>query len=331
MRQIGLLFGTADMLTVTRDYFRSKPRYRRDDGSEVRARHLIAHYQSLAIPPAWSDVRLASDMKLHLQAVGRDTAGRSQYRYHDGWVAVRDTVKWERLKAFGRALPDIRAVVASDLRNDSDIMRMVCAAAIHLIDQTNMRPGSTTHTRLTGTRGATTILTRQVSIGSNRVELSYTAKGGKDVEKLVHDRRLAEVLHRCAESGGRRLFDVTFGGEAFRLSPSHLNDYLKMVGGRSVSVKDFRTFEGSARAIEFLAGEDSNRSQYYRRRCLVAMANEVSHHLHNTPQMARKSYVHPRIIKAWEAGQLSEKLIKGRLRRGLERRETALMRFIERA
>ncbi len=102
MKRLGLTLGTTDMLTVRRRIRKSDTGYHRADGTVVRARHLIAHYNGLAIPPAWSDVKLASDPRLHLQAVGRDNAGRTQYRYHRNWVDGRDAVKWERLKNSAR-------------------------------------------------------------------------------------------------------------------------------------------------------------------------------------------------------------------------------------
>ena len=36
----------------------------------------------LGIPPAWTDVRIAPDPLMHIQACGTDAAGRVQYIYH---------------------------------------------------------------------------------------------------------------------------------------------------------------------------------------------------------------------------------------------------------
>ena len=48
---------------------------------------------SLAVPPAYEDVLYAADPKAHIQAIGRDAAGRLQYRYHPDWQRVRETAK----------------------------------------------------------------------------------------------------------------------------------------------------------------------------------------------------------------------------------------------
>src|SRR5471032_3340097 len=59
-------------------------------------RHVV-RLRSLAMPPAYIDVRYAPDPAAHLQAVGTDAAGRLQYRYHPKWTEVREAVKAQRL------------------------------------------------------------------------------------------------------------------------------------------------------------------------------------------------------------------------------------------
>ena len=51
----------------------------------------------MAVPPAYVEVRYAADPTSHLQAVGRDAAGRLQYRYHSDWEKVREQRKAHRL------------------------------------------------------------------------------------------------------------------------------------------------------------------------------------------------------------------------------------------
>src|SRR5207245_3394957 len=74
----------------------------------LRIRHLV-------IPPAWTDVWICPDPKGHVQATGRDARGRKQYLYHPRWREVRDAAKYERLAAFGEALPNIRERVERHL------------------------------------------------------------------------------------------------------------------------------------------------------------------------------------------------------------------------
>ena len=75
-------------------------RYVRPDGSAVRDEQTLKRIASLVIPPAWTDVWIATDPRGHIQATGRDAKGRKQYRYHPRWRAVRDETKYERMLAF---------------------------------------------------------------------------------------------------------------------------------------------------------------------------------------------------------------------------------------
>ena len=60
--------------------------------------------ESLAIPPAWTDVWICSRRNGHLLATGRDARGRKQYRYHPRWRAVRDEDKFGQLLEFAGGL-----------------------------------------------------------------------------------------------------------------------------------------------------------------------------------------------------------------------------------
>ena len=69
----------------------------------IRPLHGAERIARLAIPPAYEDVLYATDARAHLQAVGRDAAGRLQYRYHPDWTKVRETRKARQLQRRGIA------------------------------------------------------------------------------------------------------------------------------------------------------------------------------------------------------------------------------------
>ncbi len=91
-------------------------KFRTPDGQWVTDEEEIARIRKLAIPPAYTNVWICPLPEGHLQATGLDARGRRQYRYHPEWRQQRDEAKFERMQAFGRALPRIRARVARDLR-----------------------------------------------------------------------------------------------------------------------------------------------------------------------------------------------------------------------
>ena len=55
---------------------RGRFRYLDAQGARIKDAAIIARLDKLAIPPAWTDVRLAPGPKAKIQAVGRDVKGR---------------------------------------------------------------------------------------------------------------------------------------------------------------------------------------------------------------------------------------------------------------
>src|SRR5262245_47421187 len=74
-----------------------------ESGETVRDRATVAWLKSLAVPPAYAEVRYSADPSAHLQAIGRDAAGRWQYRYHPKWAEVREALKAQRLAGLAKA------------------------------------------------------------------------------------------------------------------------------------------------------------------------------------------------------------------------------------
>src|SRR5947207_10555463 len=107
-RNAGLHYVSDQMSGVRRRRAGSGFIYLGPYGRRVTDARVLARIRSLAIPPAWNDVWICPDSLGHVQATGRDAAGRKQYRYHEAWRKVRDATKFDRSVAFGRSLARIR-------------------------------------------------------------------------------------------------------------------------------------------------------------------------------------------------------------------------------
>jgi DNA topoisomerase-1 len=130
--------------------------YRTSDGCTLRDAVELARIHHLAIPPAYTSVWICPLPEGHLQATGRDARGRKQYRYHARWRELREAHKFDRLEAFGRALPRIRARVERDLRPDtqSGVTRARVLATIARLLDTTFLAWATMNTRAATTRTA---------------------------------------------------------------------------------------------------------------------------------------------------------------------------------
>jgi DNA topoisomerase-1 len=275
-------------------------------------------------------VYIAGDERGHIQAIGRDAEGRLQYRYHPDWDQARATAKKGRLKQLGSALPRVRNAVRKALAVPGLTRTKVVAAIVRLIDRALLRPGYEEYARSEGGRGASTLLKSDVALDGDRVVLVFKGKGGKEIRRKLRDPLLARVLRRLSASRGRRLFGFADGNGGKRpVTAREVNEFLAEASSPKISAKDFRTFRASATALAVLAEHNGHESERLRKKAIVAAADEASKILANTRTVARSSYIHPSVIEAYEAGKLETSLLRGRMRKGLSRIESALMRFLE--
>src|SRR6185503_13698736 len=116
-----------------------------------------------------------TDPRGHLQATGRDAKGRKQYRYHPRWRAVRDENKYERMLAFGQALPTIRERVDHDLARPGLPREKVLATVVRLLEATLIRVGNEEYARENRSYGLTTLRARHLAL--NGTQLRFTFRG----------------------------------------------------------------------------------------------------------------------------------------------------------
>ncbi|HCX12412.1 MAG TPA: DNA topoisomerase, partial [Hyphomonas sp.] len=88
--------------------------YKDDRGQTLKGTR-AERCRALVLPPAWDEIWICPHPRGHIQATGRDEAGRLQYRYHPTWSAARNSAKFDDLIAFGHALPELRRRVRHDL------------------------------------------------------------------------------------------------------------------------------------------------------------------------------------------------------------------------
>src|SRR5688500_8801300 len=119
-RAAGLRYAADDKPGITRQRRGKAFVFKDPRGRLIRDEKTLARLRGLVLPPAWTDVWISSDPRGHLQATGRDAAGRKQYRYHKDWTAERDSTKYYRLLAFAGVLPGIRKRTRRDLMRSEE-------------------------------------------------------------------------------------------------------------------------------------------------------------------------------------------------------------------
>jgi DNA topoisomerase I len=304
-RRLGLRLVSADALTIRRRRCGKGFAFYAPDGRQIRDPAEVRRLNALAVPPAYEDVLYAEDPAAHLQAIGRDAAGRLQYRYHPEWEKVREARKAHRLAQLVDALPRIRRSVAQHLAGGEPTRAFALAAVIELVARSAIRPGSESYARQHGTRGATTLLKSNVTISGDTIVLSFRAKGGQDVRKEFSAPRLCAAVEILRRLPGRRLFQFRGEDGAVRaVRAEDVNRFLRELADAQISLKDFRTLCASASALDMLARTLPAASARQRRRQVLEAVRAAAAELHNTPTICRKSYIHQTVVSAFENGVL---------------------------
>jgi DNA topoisomerase-1 len=306
--KLGLRMAKPADLTISRAREGEGWIYKTSRGRVIADARVIKRLSSLAVPPAYSDVLYASDPKAHLQATGRDAAGRLQYRYHPDWEKIREIRKAQRLIGLVEVLPRIRRALATRLNSESLDREFALAAVIELISASAIRPGNEEYARTHRTRGATTLLKSNVRCASDdTLVLSFRAKGGKQVRKEIRHARLCAAINSLRSLPGLRMFQYRADDETIRqVSAADANEFLREIAGCPISLKDFRTLCGTAEAMEALAAIEPATSARARKKQIVDAMRCAAEKLENTPAICRKSYVHPAVLTAFESGSLRE-------------------------
>ncbi len=306
------------------------------NGKPIHDEEQLKRIRSLGIPPAWTNVWICPNPRGHIQATGRDAKGRKQYRYHPKWREIRDETKYDRMMAFGKALPLIRERVEHDLRLHGLPREKVLATVVRLLDTTSIRIGNEEYARENGSFGLTTMRDNHVDVEGTTVEFHFRGKSGKEHTIDVKDRQLARIIKRCQALPGHELFQYYDEHEQLHtIESDNVNMYLQQITGQEFTAKDFRTWSGTVTATCALQDLGEYETQTQAKKNVVRAIEAASKHLGNTPAICRKSYIHPEIIDAYLNGSLLKALQREdeqaiiEALRGLHPEEIAVLAFLE--
>jgi DNA topoisomerase-1 len=303
------------------------------DGTRITDEDTLTRIRRLAIPPAWTDVWICPSPKGHLQATGRDARRRKQYRYHTRWREVRDETKYDRMIAFGEALPAIRARTEHDLALPGLPRGKVLATVVQLLEKTLIRVGNDEYARENNSFGLTTMRDRHVKVHGSTVRFAFRGKSGRPHAIDLRNRQLAAIVKRCRDLPGYELFQyVDEDGTRQVIDSSDVNQYLREITGEDFTAKDFRTWAGTVLAARAL-GELPSESATEAKKNLVQAIEAVAGLLGNTKSVCRKCYIHPAVIDAYLDRSLLDTLEQRAdaalaEAEGLRPEEQAVLRFL---
>ncbi|HEU5475632.1 MAG TPA: DNA topoisomerase IB [Actinophytocola sp.] len=276
-----------------------------DDGGNPVDAQTVDRIRGLVIPPAWRDVWICPHANGHIQAVGVDDAGRKQYLYHAEWRRRRDAEKHDRVLELAERLPAVRKKIRDDLVSTGLTPERVLAGALWILDRGVFRTGGEEYAEENDSHGVTTLLRGHVRLRGGELRFRFPAKSGIERVAVIRDAELARLITalRRGRADDERLFAYRTGrGVRRELTARDVNERFKELAGDRFTVKDMRTWTATVLAAAEFAALDPATSKRASKRAEAAVMRAVAEQLGNTPAVARRSYVDPRVIDRFADG-----------------------------
>ena len=253
-----------DKPTFSWDYFQP-------NGKKLIDKDRVEFLNSLAVPPAWTDVWFCSNKNGHIQATGKDANGRLQYRYHPKWIDYKSKLKYANIDEFAAELDSLRDLVKEDLSSKEMSKNKVAALVVWLIDRYHIRVGSDQYAQENESYGLTTLKESHITYkrgekaivegmrvlkGSNKplpkinAMMKFTGKSGKDWKIYIRHPEISKLIEDSAKIGGKDKEQDLFryvdeNGNDFDIKAEHINEYLDQKMENKYTAKDFRTWAAS--------------------------------------------------------------------------------------
>lgn len=271
----------------------------------VSEERVLARIENLKVPPAWEDARIARSPSAKVQAIGYDSAGRLQYLYHPKYRERKEHEKFERILRFSEALPRMRHTTSAHLRRKELAREKVLATMTRLMNAAYFRVGDERYARKNRTYGIATLRRKHLRVEGDTMVFEYTGKWGQVQRKVVTDARLRRIVEECAALPGYEIFKyLDESGEVRGAKARDLNAYVKEVMGEEFTPKDFRTWAGTLFAAVKLAELGATEDLEQAEKNVLEAVGEVAQRLGNTRDIARASYVSPRVIDHYMEGSV---------------------------
>ncbi len=273
-------------------------------GARIKDQVQIERIKALALPPAWQEVRINPNARGRLQAVGVDTCGRVQYRYHSDFAAKRQQKKYAKIERFGERLPALRRIANEHIHLEGFPRERVLAIITRLINDLYFRVGSEESVQRYRTFGITTLRNHHLKIEPDgKLLFDFVGKHHVRQRRLMVDAELANLMQALKAIGGAKLFNyIGADGKPHPITPQEVNHYIKAAMGPEFSAKDFRTWHGSLLAAIELAEMGPAENERQAKKNIVQAVKSVAERLGNTPMVCRGCYIHPVVFERYEQG-----------------------------
>lgn len=263
----------------------------------------IDFFKSLAIPPAYTDVKLAPKPNYHILGLGRDSSQKLQYFYHEKWSDFRNDLKFCHIIDFAKELPSLRRKLYNILKEQDaqPSKEVILAATIRILDKTAMRIGNPISAKENQTYGLTTLTADHIEIEDKVLHFDFQGKAGRDIELVLKDDLIVPHIEKLIEFEDSHLFTYQQNDHLNNITSRQINNFLKSLSNLKITAKDFRTWRS---CVEFTSSimKDTNKDK-----TLEEHLNNVTEVTGNTPAVLKSNYIAPQMLQFYKSNTSFDK------------------------
>jgi DNA topoisomerase-1 len=246
---------------------------------------LLEWIKSLKIPPAYNSVKINTNAKSKILAIGYDSKGRKQYIYNPKFIEKRSKEKYKKILKLQEVFHKIQEQIIKDLKS-SNIQIKQIAIILYLIINCGFRIGNKCYEKENGSYGISTIKFEHIDLKNKNIFFDFIGKKGvRNQATCVNNIIYQYLLKKKKEDNNKNsyVFD--------NIDSSDINKYLKQFD-KNITSKDLRTWNANALFMQFAKqAVDSGIKNP-----IKWSMTEVSNKLHNTVNVCKKSYIDPKIV-----------------------------------
>jgi DNA topoisomerase I len=267
-------------------------------GKEVTKKDLN-RILKLRIPPAWTNVWIARDSESSIQAIGKDSKGRKQYRYHQVHIELAEKEKFARLYNFIKSIPKINKAIERDSDLPPYSKNRVISLMLGMVRDYYLRVGKETYAKHNKSYGISSLRKRHVKIGPNVIHLKFKGKSNQRLHYTIKNDFYIQSIKVLMKLDGDHIFQYICKDDANHekilfVNDKDLNKYIQENMGDEFYIKDFRTYGANYYFIKALLNETKKRTPRDRKTIKKNILNSfkaTARQLKHTGAVSKKSYV----------------------------------------
>ena len=252
----------------------------------------LERLSKLRVPPAWTNLWYASNVKCHIQVHGIDSSGKKQYILSQKWINNSKSEKFNRMKSFIKNLNGFRKKIIISPQ-ESHSKELIIKLLFNLLIDTHIRVGNEIYAEQNKTYGLTTLLQKHLILNENNYYLSFVGKSKIKHSILIPEKYTHIIKRLIVPNKNKPLFYYTSSDNKMKgISSEELNNFLKENMGENYTCKDFRTYSANVLFIKYFL----RNIKKGKKKCIIQSIDSAAKELGHTRNISKKSYISDNLL-----------------------------------